>query len=63
MAKPDNTAELIEKEESLEGGFPHVRVNFYRMKNGKLYFGEMTFSSFSGNEFYTWPIIFLSGNA
>ena len=48
ICKPDNLGELIEKAELLARGFPHVRVDFYRLNTGKLYFGEMTFTSFSG---------------
>ena len=44
----DNLDELIEIAEVLAAGFPHVRVDFYRMDTGKLLFGEMTFTSFSG---------------
>ena len=48
ICKPDNLGELIDKAELLARGFPHVRVDFYRLNTGKLYFGEMTFTSFSG---------------
>ena len=34
--------------EKLSEGFNHVRVDFYRLNNGKIYFGEMTFTSCSG---------------
>lgn len=33
--------------EILSKGFPHVRVDFYEV-NGKIYFGELTFSHWSG---------------
>ena len=33
--------------EKLSVGIPHVRVDFYSV-NGKVYFGELTFSHFAG---------------
>ena len=48
IEKPDNLDEMIKLAEKLSKGFSHVRVDFYRMNDGKLYFGEMTFSSASG---------------
>lgn len=48
IAKPDNLDEMIEAAEKLAEGFNFVRVDFYRLDNGKLYFGEMTFTSSSG---------------
>lgn len=48
IPKPNNLDELIEIAETLAAGFPHVRVDFYRMNDGTLYFGEMTFTSASG---------------
>ena len=55
VAKPDNLDELIDKAEVLAADFPHVRVDFYRMNDGKLYFGEMTFTSSSGCELWNLP--------
>lgn len=46
--KPDNLNKMIELSEKLAAEFNHVRVDFYRMDDGKLYFGEMTFSPTSG---------------
>lgn len=46
--RPDNLQTMIELAEKLANGFPHVRVDFYRLNDGKLYFGEMTFTSCSG---------------
>lgn len=34
--------------EKLAEGFNHVRVDFYRLEDSKVYFGEMTFTSCSG---------------
>lgn len=48
VPKPDNLEELIRLSEKLAEGFPHVRVDFYRLNNGDLKFGEMTFTSYSG---------------
>lgn len=48
ITKPDNIDKMFELAEKLAKGFPHVRVDFYRMDDGKIYFGEMTFTSASG---------------
>ena len=48
IPRPDNLEEMIEKAEVLAAGFPQVRVDFYRTNDGKVYFGEMTFTSSSG---------------
>ena len=48
IPRPDNLEELIEKAEKLAKGLAHVRVDFYRTNEGKLYFGELTFTSCSG---------------
>lgn len=49
ISKPDNLVEMIEIAEKLAAPFNHVRVDLYRMDDGKLYFGEMTFTTASGN--------------
>lgn len=49
MPRPDNLDEMIAVAEKLADGFNFVRVDLYRMDDGKLYFGEMTFTSASGN--------------
>lgn len=49
IEKPDNLDKMIELSEQLSKGFPHVRVDFYRLDDGSIYFGEMTFSSASGS--------------
>ena len=46
-AKPETFAEMKELAEKLSKGIPHVRVDFYEV-NGKAYFGELTFSHWSG---------------
>ena len=48
IPKPKNLDELLDCAEKLAKGFPHVRVDFYRLNDGKIYFGEMTFTSYSG---------------
>lgn len=48
IEKPDNLNQMIKLAEILADDFNHVRVDFYRMDDGKLYFGEMTFTSASG---------------
>ena len=45
--KPENFEKMKELAEKLSIGIPHVRVDFYNI-NGKIYFGELTFSHWSG---------------
>lgn len=52
LKAPDNFDKMIEIAAKLSAGFPHVRVDLYNV-NGKIYFGEMTFTNGSGFE----PII------
>ena len=47
--KPENLDEMISLSKILCQGFTHVRVDFYNV-NGKIYFGEMTFTSANGGE-------------
>ncbi len=46
-AKPKTFDEMRQLAEKLTKGIPHVRVDFYEV-NGKAYFGELTFSHWSG---------------
>ena len=46
-AKPETFEEMRQLAEKLSQGIPHMRVDFYEV-NGKAYFGELTFSHFSG---------------
>lgn len=46
-AKPDTFEEMRTLAEKLSNGIPHVRVDFYEV-NGKAYFGELTFTHWSG---------------
>ena len=48
-AKPKNLKKMVELAGILSKGFSQVRVDFYEVE-GKLYFGEMTFTSSSGTE-------------
>ena len=45
---PDNLDKMIELAETLSKNFGHVRVDFYRLDDGTIYLGEMTFTSASG---------------
>ncbi len=45
---PDNLDEMIRLAEVLAEGFAHVRVDLYRLDDGSIKFGEMTFSTSSG---------------
>ena len=49
ISKPINFDKMIEIAQSLCKGFSHVRVDLYNI-NGKIYFGEMTFTNGSGFE-------------
>lgn len=46
-SKPESFEQMKILAEKLAEGIPHVRVDFYEV-NGKPYFGEMTFSHWSG---------------
>lgn len=47
IEKPQGFEKMLEIAKKLSKGFPHVRVDLYNIE-GKIYFGEMTFSSGSG---------------
>lgn len=47
VQKPSNLQEMIEVAEKLTKGFPCVRLDLYNIE-GKIYFGEMTFTSLGG---------------
>lgn len=51
LEKPENYDKMIELAEILAEGFSHVRVDFYNIE-GKIYFGEMTFSTGNGRGFF-----------
>ena len=45
--KPETFDEMRKLAEQLSAGIPHLRVDFYEV-NGKVYFGELTFSHWNG---------------
>ncbi|MDJ8953239.1 ATP-grasp fold amidoligase family protein [Clostridium perfringens] len=47
LEKPKNYELMVNLAEVLSEGFSHVRVDFYNIE-GKIYFGEMTFTNASG---------------
>ena len=47
IPKPKNFAKMVEIAEKLSKGFPEVRVDLYNI-DGKIYFGELTFTSQGG---------------
>ena len=47
IRKPEILEEMLEAAEKLSAGIPFLRVDFYEV-NGKIYFGEITFSHWSG---------------
>lgn len=49
IPKPENFDKMIDIARKLSVGFSHVRVDLYNV-NGKIYFGEMTFTNGSGFE-------------
>ena len=48
IPKPDNLDEILELAEKLSAGFNFVRVDFYRLNDGTILFGEMTFTPAGG---------------
>ena len=46
--RPDNLDEMMSLAEKLAQGFEYVRVDFYRLNDGTVRFGEMTFTSANG---------------
>ena len=46
---PEKMPEMVRIAERLAEGFPHVRVDLYLLDDGEIKFGEMTFTSRSGN--------------
>lgn len=51
---PPNYKEMLQLAQTLSKGHPEVRVDLYNV-NGKIYFGEMTFTSFGGIMRYFTP--------
>ncbi len=46
--KPEKLEEMLELSTILCKGFKHVRVDWYNLPDGRVLFGEMTFTSWSG---------------
>lgn len=62
MPKPAGFERMLEVAERLCQGFPVVRCDLYNL-NGKIYFGEMTFTSLGGMmDFYTPEFLRLCGD-
>lgn len=55
IEKPSNLDEMIRLAEILSQGFPYVRVDFYRLNDGTIKFGEMTFTPASGTQDWNPP--------
>ena len=51
--KPDNLRKMIKLAEKLSRGFYYVRVDFYRLDDNTICFGEMTFTPASGRMFWS----------
>ena len=53
LPKPKNFDQMLDAAQKLSAGFPVVRVDLYNI-DGKIYFGELTFTSLGGTmNFYT----------
>ena len=50
LPRPDNLDEMIRVAETLSVGFPYVRVDLYRLDDGTIRFGEMTFTPAGGGQ-------------
>lgn len=62
VPKPSTLLQMLDAASILSKGFPEVRVDFYEV-DGKLYFGEMTFTSAGGHmDFYTQEYLNELGN-
>lgn len=51
--KPEKLDKMLELSEILCKDFQHVRVDWYNLPDGRVLFGEMTFSSASGLAWWT----------
>ena len=62
MPKPANYDAMLEVAEKLSAKFPIVRVDLYNL-NGKIYFGEMTFTSYGAiMDYYSDEFLQKAGN-
>lgn len=48
IEKPDNLEQILDLAEKLSQGFKFVRVDLYRLNDGTIYFGEMTYTPMGG---------------
>lgn len=53
--KPDKLEEMLELSRSLCKDFKHVRVDWYNLPDGRVLFGELTFTSWAGIGTFTPP--------
>ncbi len=61
LPKPENLDEMLRIASKLSQGFPVLRVDLYNI-NGKIYFGELTFTSHGGiMDFYTQEFLTMLG--
>ena len=61
IPKPQNLDKMLSMASILSAGFPELRVDLYNIK-GKVYFGELTFTSQGGiNTFFTPEFLNLAG--
>lgn len=62
IPKPENLDKMLSIAQDLSAGFPELRVDLYNI-NGKVYFGELTFTSQGGiNSFYTQEFLDYTGS-
>lgn len=62
VPRPQNYEEMLEIASKLSIGFPQVRVDLYNI-GGKIYFGEMTFTSAGGHmNFYSDELLKIMGS-
>lgn len=62
VKKPKNLDKMLDVAERLAQPFPVVRVDLYNI-NGKIYFGELTFTSLGGTmDFYTQDCLYEMGS-
>lgn len=54
LPRPDRLDEMLRAASVLSHGFPQVRADFYEV-DGRLYFGELTFTSMAGRMTYYTP--------
>ena len=55
VPRPENLKEMVNLAEKLARGFKYVRVDLYSLDDGRIYFGEMTFTPDSGVGYWSDP--------